>query len=372
MIRTPDLASERGAILVQTVLGLLLVFSIAAFVVDYGVVWVGRHQAQNAADAGAIAGAIARAYDDFDDPPDAGGAAFASASQAASANLVWAAVPAVPPPTPACPPEFVAGRCVRVDVHRDGAHSNALPTVFGSVWSLVLPPISQDVRATATARVLVSNATNCLRPWAIPDKWGGTTSYLDGTPYAPPADVYTAPGPGGPGTGLQFPTSNAGVAASDLDDSIGPLTFDDLTLPANPILRSSVVPLALDTGYFGSRDACNQQIVSIGDQIPISAAPPVAAPGELDTLPPGLVSPGLVAVAVFDVEAFRIARSSGWMIGCPGTPCVTVVNIIGLVIGAGGTDGVIAGYPGLLPTSPTEVPALSPASSFLKAISLVR
>jgi hypothetical protein len=258
-----------------------------------------------------------------------------------------------------------------VDVHRDAAHSNALPTVFASVWSLLLPPVSQNVRATATARVLVSNATNCLRPWAIPDKWNGA-SYLADAPYAPPGDVYTAPGPGGPGTGLRFPTSNAGLPASDLDVLIGALTFDDLTLPANPIRRSSVVPLALDTGYFASRDACNQQIVSVGQQVTISAAPPVAAAGDLGSLPPGLVSPGLVAVAVFDVEAFRVARLSGWTIGCPGTPCVRVVNIIGFVIGGGGTSGVIAGYPGLLPTSPTEVPALTVASSFLKAITLVR
>ena len=47
MIRTPDLASERGAILVNTVLSLLVLFGIATFVVDYGVVWIGRHQARS-------------------------------------------------------------------------------------------------------------------------------------------------------------------------------------------------------------------------------------------------------------------------------------------------------------------------------------
>src|SRR6185369_9552218 len=226
-----------------------------------------------------IAGAIARAYDDFDDPPDAAGAAMDGASQAAGANRVWGQAPTVPPPSAACPAEVGAsGRCVRVDVYRDAAHGNALPTVFAPIWSLILPPVSQNIRATASARALVSNATDCLRPWAIPDKWNGA-SYLAGGPYAPP-DVYTPPGPGGPGTGLRFPTSNAGVPASDLDVSIGPLTFDDLTLPANPILRSSVVPLQFDTvGYFASRDACNQQIVSVGDQLTISTAPPVAAAG---------------------------------------------------------------------------------------------
>ena len=59
------------------------------FVLDYGVMWVGRRQAQNAADAGALAGAVARGYDDFDDPPASDGVAAQSATQVAAANLVW-------------------------------------------------------------------------------------------------------------------------------------------------------------------------------------------------------------------------------------------------------------------------------------------
>jgi len=131
--------------------------------------------------------------------------------------------------------------------------------------------------------------------------------------------------------------------------------------------------LELDGGYLSSRDACNGQIVRVGDQISISTTPPVAAAGDLDVLPPSLVSPRTVAVAVFDVEAFRVQRAGGWT-GCPisGTPCVTVVNIVGLVIGAGGTSGVIASYPGMLPTDPLEPPSLSADSSFLKAVTLVR
>ena len=78
-------------------MALLVLFGFATFVVDYGVLWVGRHQAQNAADAGAIAGAIARAYDDFDDPSDRGGDGCQSRRQVAGANLVWGDMAAVPP-----------------------------------------------------------------------------------------------------------------------------------------------------------------------------------------------------------------------------------------------------------------------------------
>ena len=51
MSRIPNLASERGAILINTFLALLVLFGIATYVVDFGVLWMGRHQAQNAADA---------------------------------------------------------------------------------------------------------------------------------------------------------------------------------------------------------------------------------------------------------------------------------------------------------------------------------
>ncbi len=73
-------ASERGAILVYAALTVFVWLGLATFVVDYGVLWASRHQAQNAADAGALAGALARAYDDFDDPPAALGPTVLSAT----------------------------------------------------------------------------------------------------------------------------------------------------------------------------------------------------------------------------------------------------------------------------------------------------
>ncbi|MGH9197813.1 MAG: pilus assembly protein TadG-related protein, partial [Acidimicrobiia bacterium] len=48
-------------------MGLLAVTAFSAFVVDYGVLWVGRRQAQNAADAAARAGAVSLAFDDATD-----------------------------------------------------------------------------------------------------------------------------------------------------------------------------------------------------------------------------------------------------------------------------------------------------------------
>ena len=394
----PNPASDRGAILIQTVVWLTLMFMMSAFVMDYGVLWVSRHQAQNAADAGAIAGALARAYDDFDDPPMAGEATFQNVSAVVGANPVWGtAGPTTELTTFPCPPDAPAPpRCVRVNVYRNGVNESvALPTWFARIWGIT----SQGVQATATAHVLAANATNCLRPWAIPDKWTG--SYGAGGPFTPPPDVYTPPSSSGPGTGFQFPTSNAS-RPMDLGPLVTPLTFADLTLPANPIFPGSVVPLDLTGGYTAAAAACNGQSIKVGDQVPIAAT--AASAVDLAALYAGdstatwdaanetidgscapscgSPSPRLVAMAVFDVGLFRHRRMLGnWaacLLGpctpCPGgAPCVSIVNIVGFFIGdSTGASGYLTSYPGSLPTNPAEAPLLTAQSSFLKAITLVR
>jgi hypothetical protein len=411
MRRTPSLASERGAVLIQTAIAALVLVGFGTFVVDYGVLWVARHQAQNAADAGAMAGALARAYEDFDDPPDPGGVAAQYAQQVAGANLVWGAsaptTAAVPSFDGVCPPEVGApDRCVRMDVYRNGEQgSAALQAWFGHAFGIV----SQGVKATARAQVLIPNATNCLRPWAIPDKWTESDAatlpfdfkkYQDGSgaPLAPPHDDYQPPSSTGIGTGLTFATSN--LALGDLGLTLLPITYDDLTNPANKIFQGSLVPLDLAGGYAASLAACNGQIVSVGDQISLSPTAPQpsdfttmldADPAAswnaglrtiVDSCAPACapLSPRLVAVAVFDVDTFQFRRATTDWSGCPpltpacvpcpgGIPCVSVVNIVGLFIADGLPVGHLTSYPGMIPT---EAPKLTAASSFLKAITLVR
>ena len=43
-------------------------------------------------------------------------------------------------------------------------------TWFGTIFGVS----SQGVRATATAHVTVGNATRCMKPWLVPDKWSDT------------------------------------------------------------------------------------------------------------------------------------------------------------------------------------------------------
>src|SRR5687768_1384747 len=117
-----QLSSERGAILIHVALALLVLISFNMFVFDYGVMWTGRGQAQNAADAGALAGATALAFDDFLDRSDTG-AAKTSAQQTALLNFVWSEAPEVDITTdvtfPTEPDVCEDDSCIRVDVYRD-------------------------------------------------------------------------------------------------------------------------------------------------------------------------------------------------------------------------------------------------------------
>jgi hypothetical protein len=408
MNRIPNLASERGAVLIQTAAAALVLVGFGTFVVDYGVLWVARNQAQNAADAGAVAGVIARAYDDFDDPPNPDGLAYGSVSKVVGQNLVWGAslVPTAGQVTSfGCPPEAGAPlRCVRVDVYRNGEEgSTALPTWFAPALGIT----SQGVKATASAQVLIGNGTNCLRPLAIPDKWteSSPTPPVTFAKYdsgghllPPPRDDYDPPSTSGPGTGLQFPTSNSDP--EDLGSQIPFTYYADSTIATNPVYPGQFVPLALTGGYDASVAACNGQTVSVGDQIAISGTPnPTDFTALFDadsgaswdagtrtidgSCAPGCahVSPRLIAIAVFDVDIFQYRLVQSNWTACPpgrpsctpcpgGNPCVSIVNIVGYFIAdAAGSTGYLTSYPGLIPT---DAPKLTAQSSFLKAITLVR
>lgn len=56
--------SERGAIIIHVAIAMLGLLAFSAFSIDHGVMMVSRGQAQNAADAGALAAALYLAWDD--------------------------------------------------------------------------------------------------------------------------------------------------------------------------------------------------------------------------------------------------------------------------------------------------------------------
>ncbi len=376
---------------------MVVLLGLTTFVVDYGILWLSRAQAQNAADAGAVAGAIARAYDDLAPAPSAGGVVGQSASVTVAANPVWfaAAQSAV---SFDCPAGVSGTRCVRVEVFRDGTGgSSPLPTVFGPVLGIT----SQGVRATAVAQVAVGNGSLCLKPWAIPDKWvehrpidkpWDPTDVFDrydgtGAPLMP-GDEYIPPDPGTTGTGLTF-SSDLGLATT--------LAFANPDA-SPPISHGFLLPTVLGGGntYEQNIAGCNGQLSSVGQLFGTgnasmlgSTVSGIADLIDLDSgatwnagsntvqgsCAPGCapISPRLVAIAVFDVDLYQQMRSTDNWSGCPGgVRCVKVTNIVGFFLESATSDGAtgyLARYPGLV--SPGNL-SLSEDSSFLAAVTLVR
>lgn len=221
------LASERGAILIHVAIVSIVLMAFTMFVVDYGILWVSRNQAQNSADAAAMAGAVALGLDDFENRDDDGPAKLA-ALNFALLNNVFGEDPDVDVETdvlfyPEDPTKFPAecadDTCIRVDVYRNQDRGNALPTWFGHLIGLN----EQGVRAMAIARAGFGNATDCLKPWAVVDKWQerhpvnpgvwSQNSTFDkyitkgrgaGTPDPSinPPDLYVPPTVNNPGTGF--------------------------------------------------------------------------------------------------------------------------------------------------------------------------
>ena len=216
-VATSHRRNERGAVLIQVAVAMLALLALSAFVFDYGVMWVSRGQAQNAADAGALSGAVSLAFNSATDQAAARARAIAMAQE----NKVWKQAPSVTNADvtfPACPPGIPGPQdnCVKVDVYRNQARGNPLPTFFANLAGVS----SQGVRATATAQVVTGDTTSCLRPWAVVDRWNefgpeGPTplptstydKYSTGTGNSPPQenDVYIPPSASGPGTGYSLP-----------------------------------------------------------------------------------------------------------------------------------------------------------------------
>lgn len=158
---------ESGMSYVFIGMGMMALLSASALAIDVGMLMTSRNQAQNAADAGALAGATALFFDDYDDRT-ASGPAVTQAIAAAKSNDVMSVDVDVDPADVTFPldPAGEPNR-VKVDVYRTTARGNAVATwiakFFGSPTA--------DIGATATAEASKANAMSCVKPFTIPDRW---------------------------------------------------------------------------------------------------------------------------------------------------------------------------------------------------------
>ena len=163
---------ERGMSFVFVGVGFLAFVAATTLAIDVGMFMTARSQAQTAADAGALAGATALVFDDFEDR-SAGGPAVQSAINTAMFNGVMFSSVSVAPADVLFPigPGGASNR-VRVNVYRTGGRNNPVPTLIGPVFGV--PTV--DIRATATAEASPANAMTCVKPFTIPDRWTEKTN----------------------------------------------------------------------------------------------------------------------------------------------------------------------------------------------------
>jgi len=148
-------------------------FSMMAFIaasmlaIDVGMLMTARSQAQNSADAGALAGATALVNDNWDDRSPTGPAVTnpvngALANQVMRSNVSVGPADVEFPTDPAGEPNRV-----KVTVYRNTAHGNPLNTMIARYFGMA----TADIAATATAEASDANAMTCVKPFTIPDKW---------------------------------------------------------------------------------------------------------------------------------------------------------------------------------------------------------
>lgn len=402
--RRDGVGSERGAVLIQVAVAMLALLALSAFVFDHGVMLSSRAQAQNAADAGALSGAISLA---FDDPDDFDGAR-AKALAVARANSVWGEVPDVTDADvtfPACPPTpgLAADTCVKVDVFRNQrAAGNPLPTYFARLANIM----EQGVRATATARVLVADNARCVKPWALPDKWLDSRDTPQDNTWTPdddferyvqngqnagslldPADQYVAPGADGhtgftveADYGTQLTLKHGNPQQAIRPGWFFPVVINPTEGPGGDNYRDNIAtcdPTVIGPGTLLETEPGNMvgptsqgvaDLIAQDSSATWSAAAndgrgaPVGGCMEAGTC---AVSPRLVALAVFNPDAYDAARAGG-------RTDIVVTKILGFWIqGMQANDviGYLTHYPAL---AEVNGPPVDPDASFLTTVILVR
>jgi hypothetical protein len=175
-------------------------FAATTLAIDVGLFMTARAQAQNSADAAALAGAGALVYNSFTDRTP-GGPAVQSAISTGLRNKVIGGNVSINPADVTFP-LGPTGRNDRVQVwvYRTTARGNQIPTLIGPVFGIN----DFDINATATAEAAPANAMTCVKPFTVPDKWVENTNppwtqnstfdrYDNKGNLLPNADVYIPP-----------------------------------------------------------------------------------------------------------------------------------------------------------------------------------
>jgi hypothetical protein len=266
-------------------LSLMALLSASMLAIDVGMLMTARSQAQNSADAGALAGATALVYNSFDDRTVTG-PAVTSALDAARANAVMSSTVAVAPADVEFPldPSGTANR-VKVTVYRTAGKGNAVSTLIARYFGTT----TVDIGATATAEASLANAATCVKPWAVPDKWREIQEPdWDETDTF---EIFRSTGPRG--VPIANPDVFIGPESADYtgfqSNRTGPDYGRRIVLkaghPSTAISASHFYPISLAGGEGGSWyeqniDDCWPGILEIGDTVPVEPGSMVGPTGQ--------------------------------------------------------------------------------------------
>jgi Putative Flp pilus-assembly TadE/G-like len=170
-------SSERGVSILIVALSMVFVLGMAGLGVDLASLYVGRSQAQRAADAAALAGAQALVTAGC---TSATGTSISTTCQTlarqraeaiGNANLVAGVSPAITDTDVTFPSTSTSDPQIQVVASRDASHSNAMPTFFVKIFGITSANVSAAAKAEAfnpsgsTANV----GATCIKPWLMPN-----------------------------------------------------------------------------------------------------------------------------------------------------------------------------------------------------------
>ena len=153
---------ETGMSMVFVSVGFMAFFAATTLAIDVGLMMSARAQAQNAADAGALAGATAFVYNDFDNRTESGPAVQSAINTGKENKVLGGDVEILPADV-----TFPIGSGGQYDRVQVNVRKNNIPTLIANIFNVPF----FDITATATAEAAPANAMTCVKPFTIPDKW---------------------------------------------------------------------------------------------------------------------------------------------------------------------------------------------------------
>jgi hypothetical protein len=245
------IGGDRGSAIIMAAVAIVAMFSFAVLTIDGAMLMATKNQLQAAADAAALAGATGLIEGSRDTAVDRAirFASYNEAVQDTRRPVVIAAADI----------SFPQDDVIRVRTHRTAATGDPLRTYFMRVVNFGSNNLT-DISAVAAARIYDVCGSDCIKPWAIPDRWNdvnGNGRMDTGEPYDPVLTGYQAPGDVGASIVLKV---------GNPQQAIAPGQFFPIDLP--PLdCTCGVNPETGGAQYRWNIANCNQYTVQPGDRL---------------------------------------------------------------------------------------------------------